>query len=95
MASVVFILGAGASSHTGAPIMRDFLAVAEKLLRIGQVNEYSDDFERVFEAIGKLQSIHSKFQLDLSNIEVIFNTLEMARIIGKFPNGDKEYIGKV
>lgn len=31
MASVVFILGAGASRHTGAPIMRDFLATAENL----------------------------------------------------------------
>ena len=94
MASVVFILGAGASRGAGAPLMNNFLATAENLYRIGKVEKYSADFKRVFEAVGKLQKVHSKSELDLKNIEVIFNTLEMAKIIGKFPDGDKEYIDK-
>ena len=94
MASVVFILGAGASKGAGAPLMKDFLATAENLYKTGKVEKYSADFKRVFEARGKLLRILSKSELDLNNIEVIFNTLEMAKIIGKFPDGDKKYIYK-
>lgn len=85
MSSVVFILGAGASRQAGAPLMADFLEVAARLLRSGLVEDKRASFEMVFRAIGALQAVHSKSQLDLSNIESIFTALELGRIIQKVP----------
>ena len=85
MSDVVFILGAGASKQAGAPLMANFLDVASDLLRSNQVNDKREHFERVFKAIGGLQAVHSKAQLDLNNIESIFTDLELGRIIQKVP----------
>lgn len=86
MSNVVFILGAGASKQCGAPLMADFLDVASDLLRSNLVPEKRSEFERVFSAIGALQSVHSKAQLDLNNIESIFTVLELGRVIQRVPN---------
>ncbi len=85
MSNVVFILGAGASKQCGAPLMADFLDVASDLLRSNSVPEKRNEFERVFSAIGALQSVHSKAQLDLNNIESIFTVLELGRVIQRVP----------
>jgi len=85
MSNVVFILGAGASRQCGAPLMSDFLDVASDLLRSNAVQEMRVEFEKVFSAIGALQSVHSKAQLDLNNIESIFTVLELGRIIQRVP----------
>lgn len=85
MSNVVFILGAGASRQCGAPLMSDFLDVASNLLRSNAVQEMRVEFEKVFSAIGSLQSVHSKAQLDLNNIESIFTVLELGQIIQKVP----------
>ena len=85
MSNVVFILGAGASRQCGAPLMSDFLDVASNLLRSNAVQEKRVEFERVFAAIGALQAVHSKAQLDLNNIESIFTVLELGRIIQRVP----------
>lgn len=85
MSDVVFILGAGASKLCGAPLMANFLDVASDLLRAGKVDDKRDHFERVFSAIGGLQRVHSKAQLDLNNIESIFTVLELGRIIQRIP----------
>ena len=69
MSEIVFILGAGASKEAGAPLMSDFLEKADELYRKGQVDEFSQDFKNVFEAISNLQTVHSKAELDLDNIE--------------------------
>src|SRR3989442_14034202 len=74
--------------------MADFLEVADDLLRSNQTGEKKGDFERVFEARGKLQAVHSKSTLDISNIEVVFNAFELARVIGKFPGGDDKYVNE-
>src|SRR4051812_21529069 len=93
MANVVFILGAGASRDGGAPLMYDFLDVADDLWKSNKVTGKAEFFKTVFQAIGRLQSVHSKAQLDLNNIESVFNALVMARILAKFP-GDADYSGK-
>jgi hypothetical protein len=85
MSNVVFILGAGASKQAGAPLMANFLDVANDLLRTSRVNESKSSFERVFAAIGGLQAVHSKAQLDLNNIEAIFTALELGKVIQRFP----------
>ena len=65
--------------------MSNFLDVASDLLRSNAVKEKRIEFERVFSAIGALQSVHSKAQLDLNNIESIFTVLELGRIIQRVP----------
>ncbi len=88
MSDVVFILGAGASKQCGAPLMADFLDVANHLLRSRSVEEKREHYENVFRAIGALQSVHSKAQLDLTNIESVFTTLEISNVLGKLPGFD-------
>jgi hypothetical protein len=92
MSSVVLILGAGTSKECGAPLMGEFLDVAADLLRAGDVKETKPHFERVFDTIGKLQAVHSKSQLDLTNIESIFTALELGNIIKRLPGVDAEEI---
>lgn len=85
MSKVVFVLGAGCSKMCGAPLMADFLDVASNLHSTGKVTSQAVHFERVFKAIGALQSVHSKSQLDLNNVESVFNAFEVAGTIGKLP----------
>lgn len=90
MSDVVFILGAGASKQCGAPLMADFLDIAQSLTRTGETKEKKQHFENVFRAIGSLQSVHSKAQLDLTNIESIFTALEISNVLKKLPGFDPE-----
>lgn len=92
MSNVVFVLGAGASHAAGAPLMANFLDIATDLLRSGRVDDKREHFERVFEAIGGLQAVHSKAQLDLNNVESIFTALELGRIIQRVPGMDSTKI---
>lgn len=85
MSEIVFILGAGASKHTGAPLMAEFLDVADGLRRQGQTGAYQNDFDRVFDAISKLQAVHSKSELSLDDLESVFGAFEMARLLSTFP----------
>lgn len=92
MSNVVFILGAGASRQAGAPLMSDFLDIATDLLRGNKVVDKKADFDRVFNAIGGLQAVHSKAQLDLNNIESIFTALELGRVIQRIPGMEAQQI---
>jgi hypothetical protein len=86
MSKIVFVLGAGASADDcGTPLMGNFLEVAEDLWRRGEVKEALSDFERVFKAIGNLQGIHSKARLDTYNIETIFASFEMGKLLNRLP----------
>lgn len=95
MSEIVFILGAGASKDCGAPLMNDFLDTASRLLATNKVSEKAEDFEKVFKAISSLQSVHSKSQLDLNNIESIFTAFEIANTLGKLPGFEPEEIPSV
>jgi len=85
MSRVVFVLGAGASKECGAPVMGDFLDVAADLYHAGAVKDSREHFERVFDTIGKLQAVHSKAQLDLTNIESVFTAFELGQVIQRLP----------
>lgn len=95
MASVVFILGAGASQEAGAPLMADFLDVADELWKSGKTGDKGGHFEKVFKTIGALQAVHSKAQLDLTNIESIFATLELAKILNKIPGSEPSNLDSI
>ena len=86
MSEIVFILGAGASKAAGGPLMKEFIGVAEELRNSKEIGNYKDDFDRVFNAISELQSVHSKAYLNIGNIESIFAAFEMGSLIKKLPN---------
>jgi len=92
MAQVVFILGAGASKEGGAPLMAEFFDVASDLYQRREVEDSRDEFETLFRARGDLQTVHSKSNLDIYNIESVFAAFEMARIIGGFGDYDEDRI---
>lgn len=93
MSEIVFILGAGASREAGAPLMGDFIDKAREIHRRGESDKFKDDFDRIFQAISSLQSVHSKSQLNIDNIESIFAAFEMGQLINRLPgmsNSDTE-----
>lgn len=95
MSDVVFILGAGASKAAGAPLMADFLDTAYGLWKRQKVTDYDEQFSAVFRSISALQSVHSKSQLDLNNVESVFSALEMAATLGRLPGSEDSDTGQV
>lgn len=96
--NTVFLLGAGASKHAGAPVMSDFLEQSKNLLLRNVIDEVDQSaFKTVFNIIGKLQSVHSKSKLDLHNIESIFTVFELGSVIGRLAGANLEEIeaGKI
>ena len=84
MAKLLVILGAGASRDAGAPIVRDFLDRAADLRRNGDTTLISpDDFKLVFDLISELEVLHSRSDVDLRNVESVFNLLAMAQLAGR------------
>src|SRR5437870_2326703 len=69
MTKTVFILGAGASKKAGAPLMDEFLDVAEGRWKVGAAGKSEESFKSVFKGIAALQDVHSKARLDFNNIE--------------------------
>ncbi len=45
----VYVLGAGASQHTGAPLLRDFLVTARVLLEGKLDLKHKESFKKIFE----------------------------------------------
>ncbi len=77
----VFILGAGASSEAGIPVMRDFLEKSQQLLRSGEAKHAKESIETVLKVRALLQGTHSKSRIDLNNIESVYSLLDMVRIL--------------
>ena len=83
MAEVVFVLGAGASIESGAPVMTNFLDVAEDLWRTEECGGDNESFERVFKGISSLKSVHAQLALDTNNLETVFSAFEMGGMVGR------------
>lgn len=79
--NTVFILGAGASQESGAPLMSDFLDVAEALLRENKVPEAAADFQCVFDALAELRLAQAKSDIELDNLEAALNAFEFAKLL--------------
>jgi hypothetical protein len=95
MSTTVFILGAGASRDAGAPLMNDFLDVAERLLVSGKAGHCTKDFRFVFDALSHLQETQSKFALTFHNVEAAFAAFEVAGIVEKLGGMDAEKIERL
>lgn len=78
----IYVLGAGCSQHTGAPLLRDFLVKSRLLKEQGKQLTYKDSFENIFAWIDKLRSASYYVELDLDNLEHIFSLAEMLKQIG-------------
>ncbi len=92
MSHIVFVLGAGASKHAGAPLMAEFLDVAAQQFAAVPSDPAHAHYHRVSRAISALQSVHSKSQLDLINLESVFTALEVANTLKKLPGFAAEEI---
>jgi hypothetical protein len=89
MSETVFIIGAGVSKAAGAPLMNDFLDVADTLRR--KLGTRDADFDLVFRGRDALQAVFSKGTMDLLNLESVFAAFEMAKLLrrlGPLPNED-------
>jgi hypothetical protein len=81
MSKTVFIIGAGVSKQAGAPLMNDFLDVADRLRKTPGSGD--SDFDLVFRGRDALQGVHSKSTMDLLNLESVFAAFEMAKLLRK------------
>jgi hypothetical protein len=94
MSKYVFILGAGASVHAGAPLMFNFLDRARDLFLADGRCAYASDLNRVFNAMSQLQVVHSKSVLDIVNLESVLSAFEMATLLGVEP-GSQELLASI
>lgn len=84
MSRNVFILGAGASAESGAPLMRDFLDKAEDMMRLNHAGNDQEKYQLIFEGRSALLRTHSKSQsVDIYNMEAVFSAFEMGKMLGR------------
>jgi len=81
MAETVFILGAGASRESGAPLMSDFFDVMERVIEGNQDQTLKDALHAVIRAVVDLESSAARINVDTNNVESILGLFEMARLI--------------
>lgn len=86
----LYILGAGASQHTGAPLLRDFLFTARLLAEGRNTLRHKQAFDLVFSWIDALRGSSYYVELDLNNLEHIFSLAEMERQID--PQGGNDVV---
>lgn len=82
----LYILGAGASVDAGAPVMTNFIDIAEDFVTLNKYRDINEKRE-LFEIIKSLNSLHAKSKIDLNNIESVLGLLEMSELL-RFPSGD-------
>lgn len=75
--------------------MSNFLDVADELRKQNKVDDATEEFNLVFKGIGALQSVHSKANVDLNNVESVFAAFEMAQLIGRLNTFDKNELKKL
>lgn len=86
MSKTVFILGAGASRDSGAPLMNNFIDEARFLYENDKIDEiFKEDFARALAAIDNLYKIYQKSNLDLENVESVYSLFEMGKFMKKLP----------
>ena len=97
MSETIFILGAGASQHTGAPMMMNFLDVAHDLRRKRIIADgpVGDAFDVVIRGRAALNSVYAKASIDSDNLESVFGAFEMAELFGQFPTFQTADLGKL
>ena len=75
--STVYVLGAGASYHTGAPLLADFLLKARLLKEGKRTLIHRASYDRVFAWIDILRAASYYVEFDLDNLEHVFSLAEL------------------
>ena len=86
----VFILGAGFSAKTGAPVMSDFLEKAKRLRddpRLELPQEDHKTFGNVFKRLAELRVAQAKMDINIENIEHLFGLVDMDLAFGGASSG--------
>jgi hypothetical protein len=78
---LVFILGAGASVHAGAPVMKNFFQRAKHLYRKRRFRSYEEDYRTVEQMRSILRGAKIKSRFDVDNLEEVYTALEMIELI--------------
>lgn len=86
----VYILGAGASYHTGAPLLSDFLARARSLMNSRIELRWRSSFQNFFNWLDKIRAPAYYLEIDLDNLEHIFSLISMMQELEQ-PEADNLY----
>jgi len=74
----VFVIGAGASVHCGAPIMTNFIETAREIMDSGRLDaDEAIRFRRVFEYRAQNDGTEKNARVDLSNLEELFGLIDL------------------
>jgi len=92
----VFILGAGASVESGAPLMADFLQRAKQLHGANAYGPAAAQVQDVLNAAYKdLRPIHAKSTIDYENVEELFSAIDIAQLIRRFGSRPSDTIDEL
>ena len=95
MTHTVFILGAGASKDAGAPMMDNFIDVAERLKTRHRTGDVQSSFDLVFEGLAELREVHEKAAFNTYNMEAVFGAFEMAKLLGRLGRFEQDKLDKL
>src|SRR5262245_61780371 len=80
-----YILGAGASAHTGTPLLADFLVSARHHMHSSERKGHLQSFEVFFEWLDRMRATAYYVDFNLDNLEHVFSVLEMQKQLGIKP----------
>lgn len=90
----VFVLGAGASATTGAPLMANFLKTAKGLLAQNSYGNDAHHIQDVIDAAQKdLKAVFAKSNIsNITNIEELFSAIDIGQLIRSYGGRTPESI---
>jgi hypothetical protein len=96
---IVFILGAGASTESGIPVMQNFLDCTDKIIQNLSYfdrldDELNESYKDIIETRKVLNQIYHKSNIDLDNIEHLYCALVMASTFGSLGKWNVRIINK-
>jgi hypothetical protein len=78
----VYVFGAGASAHAGAPLLGNFLSTSKQLLESTETLQFEESFDSLFKWIGGFKKSAVRLNLNFDNLEDVFSLISMAKEIG-------------
>jgi hypothetical protein len=80
----VFVLGAGASVHTGAPLLRGFMPLARTFLESEPEERliWKSSFQNIFKWVDSQRGSAYYVDIDFDNLEHLFSLLALQKEIG-------------
>jgi hypothetical protein len=96
MSKVVFILGAGASFHAGAPLMNQFMRKIRDIYDDIPPKYVIKDYQLVMKGFNELNSKRAKIKMEYEdNVELLFGSFEMAKLVGSLGELTSEELSRL